>query len=54
MIFLLIAGTYTPISLLALPAGIARIVLGVVWAGALPCRAETRTSRAADRPAHAG
>lgn len=35
MIFLLIAGTYTPIGLLALPRGTARIVLGVVWLGAL-------------------
>ncbi|GAA2358946.1 hemolysin III family protein [Saccharopolyspora halophila] len=35
MIFLLIAGTYTPISLLALPQDTARIVLGVVWTGAL-------------------
>lgn len=35
MIFLLIAGTYTPISLLALPVGTGRIVLGVVWTGAL-------------------
>lgn len=35
MIFLLIAGTYTPISLLALPQDSARLVLGVVWVGAL-------------------
>lgn len=35
MIFLLIAGTYTPISMLALPADTARIVLGVVWVGAV-------------------
>ncbi|WP_177226595.1 PAQR family membrane homeostasis protein TrhA [Saccharopolyspora shandongensis] len=35
MIFLLIAGTYTPIGLLALPQDTGRIVLGVVWAGAL-------------------
>lgn len=35
MIFLLIAGTYTPTGLLALPQDTARIVLGVVWAGAL-------------------
>ncbi|MER6988865.1 hemolysin III family protein [Saccharopolyspora hirsuta] len=34
MIFLLIAGTYTPIGLLALPQDTARLVLGVVWAGA--------------------
>jgi hemolysin III len=35
MIFLLIAGTYTPICLMALPRGTARIELIVVWAGAL-------------------
>lgn len=35
MIFLLIAGTYTPICLLALPPDTARTVLTVVWAGAL-------------------
>ncbi|MEY8040035.1 hemolysin III family protein [Saccharopolyspora cebuensis] len=35
MIFLLIAGTDTPIGLLALPQDTARIVLGVAWAGTL-------------------
>ncbi len=35
MIFVLIAGTYTPICLLALHGSLARIVLIVVWAGAL-------------------
>ncbi|MEV4731806.1 hemolysin III family protein [Saccharopolyspora sp. NPDC049426] len=35
MIFLLIAGTYTPIGLLALPPETGRIVLGVVWIGAI-------------------
>jgi hemolysin III len=35
MIFLLIAGTYTPVGLLALPRDTARVVLVVVWAGAL-------------------
>lgn len=35
MIFLLIAGTYTPIGLLALPPGTSRVVLTVVWSGAL-------------------
>ena len=35
MIFLFIAGTYTPVSVLALPAGTATWVLAVVWAGAL-------------------
>jgi hemolysin III len=35
MIFIAIAGTYTPIAVFALSPGVARIVLGVVWAGAL-------------------
>jgi hemolysin III len=35
MIFVLIAGTYTPVCLLALHGSLARIVLIVVWAGAL-------------------
>jgi hemolysin III len=35
MIFVLIAGTYTPVCLLALHGPLARIVLIVVWAGAL-------------------
>jgi hemolysin III len=34
-IFLLIAGTYTPISLLALPPGPGLVLLVVVWGGAL-------------------
>jgi hemolysin III len=34
MIFVLIAGTYTPVALLALHGGLARTVLIVVWAGA--------------------
>jgi hemolysin III len=34
MIFVLIAGTYTPVALLALHGGVARSVLIVVWAGA--------------------
>ena len=34
-IFLLIAGTYTPLSLLALPPGQGTVLLTVVWAGAL-------------------
>lgn len=34
MIYLQIAGTYTPVSLLALPRGLAIAVLAVVWAGA--------------------
>lgn len=34
-IFLLIAGTYTPLSLLALPPGPGHLLLTVVWAGAL-------------------
>jgi hemolysin III len=34
-IFLLIAGTYTPLSLLALPPGRGIVLLCVVWAGAL-------------------
>lgn len=34
-IFLLIAGTYTPLSLLALPPGQGTVLLAVVWAGAL-------------------
>ncbi|WP_111766158.1 PAQR family membrane homeostasis protein TrhA [Nakamurella deserti] len=35
MIFLFIAGTYTPLTVLALPPGSAGWVLPVVWAGAL-------------------
>lgn len=34
-IFLLIAGTYTPLSLLALPPGQGLLLLSVVWGGAL-------------------
>lgn len=34
-IFLIIAGTYTPLSILILPTGDARVLLGVVWSGAL-------------------
>ncbi len=34
-IFLLIAGTYTPLSLMLLPANKAAILLGLVWTGAL-------------------
>ena len=34
-IFLIIAGTYTPLSILLLPASTARVLLIVVWAGAL-------------------
>jgi len=33
MIFVLIAGTYTPVALLALPGAVGRTVLVVVWAG---------------------
>ncbi|MFC7448834.1 PAQR family membrane homeostasis protein TrhA [Rhodococcus daqingensis] len=35
MIFLFIAGSYTPFALLALPSGTGRTLLAVVWAGAL-------------------
>ena len=35
MIFVLIAGTYTPFALLVLHGGLARTILIVVWAGAL-------------------
>lgn len=35
MIFLFIAGTYTPFSLLLMPRGTATVVLAVVWGGAL-------------------
>jgi hemolysin III len=35
MIFVLIAGTYTPFGLLVLHGALARVVLGVVWGGAL-------------------
>jgi hemolysin III len=35
MIFLLIAGTYTPFSLLVLPAPWSYVVLGAVWIGAI-------------------
>jgi hemolysin III len=34
-IFLLIAGTYTPITLMALPTGKATVLLAVIWAGAI-------------------
>lgn len=34
-IFLLIAGTYTPLSVALLPPESARVVLGIVWGGAL-------------------
>src|SRR6478735_1009446 len=34
-IFLIIAGTYTPLAVLLLPAGQQRVLLAVVWAGAL-------------------
>lgn len=35
MIFIFIAGSYTPIAALALTRGAAQVVLGVVWTGAL-------------------
>jgi hemolysin III len=35
MIFVFIAGTYTPFAMLAMPAGTARWVLAVAWGGAL-------------------
>jgi hemolysin III len=35
MIFVLIAGTYTPVALLALHGTLSRVILIVVWAGAL-------------------
>ncbi len=35
MIFVLIAGTYTPVALLALHGSLAKTILIVVWAGAL-------------------
>nr|WP_190824041.1 hemolysin III family protein [Saccharopolyspora pogona] len=35
MIFLLIAGTYTPFAMLALPPDVGTVVLTVVWVGAL-------------------
>jgi hemolysin III len=35
MIFVLIAGTYTPFATLDMPAATGRIVLGIVWGGAL-------------------
>jgi hemolysin III len=35
MIFVLIAGTYTPFAKLAMPAATGRIVLAIVWGGAL-------------------
>jgi len=34
MIFVFIAGTYTPFALIAMPATTARVVLAVVWGGA--------------------
>ena len=35
MIFVMIAGTYTPIALLLLDGSFSRIVLGVLWGGAI-------------------
>jgi len=35
MIFVLIAGTYTPVCLLVLPSALGWVLLGVVWVGAL-------------------
>jgi hemolysin III len=35
MIFVLIAGSYTPFALLAMPAGTGGVVLAVVWSGAV-------------------
>jgi hemolysin III len=35
MIFLLIAGTYTPVGLLVLEGTLATVVLAVVWGGAM-------------------
>ena len=35
MIFVFIAGTYTPFCVLLLPSGLATVLLAVVWAGAL-------------------
>ncbi|WNV91990.1 hemolysin III family protein [Umezawaea sp. Da 62-37] len=35
MIFVFIAGTYTPFALLAMPPGTGNVVLAVVWAGAV-------------------
>jgi hemolysin III len=35
MIFVFIAGTYTPFSILLLPSKLATIILAVVWGGAL-------------------
>jgi hemolysin III len=35
MIFVLIAGTYTPFALLAMPPGVGKPVLGIVWGGAV-------------------
>ncbi|CAO5181440.1 membrane hypothetical protein [Frankia sp. AiPs1] len=34
MIFIFIAGTYTPFALIVMPATTARVVLAVVWSGA--------------------
>jgi len=34
-IFLIIAGTYTPLALLLLPANLARLILIIVWSGAI-------------------
>lgn len=34
-IFLLIAGTYTPLSVMLLPTSTATLVLGIVWSGAI-------------------
>lgn len=35
MIFVFIAGSYTPIAVIALPGSVASVVLAIVWAGAL-------------------
>jgi len=34
-IYLIIAGTYTPLSMLLLPANVARTIMSIVWGGAL-------------------
>jgi hemolysin III len=48
-IFLLIAGTYTPLSLLALPPDKGAVLLSIVWGGALLSASDSECSGSAPR-----
>ena len=50
MIFLLIAGTYTPVGLLVLHGTLGAVVLAVVWGGALVGIVLLTPSRPGARP----